>query len=476
MKTNDSRIILMLTLVLLPGCAQTHKVPGGMGTSMTLRCTVGATLRDPVSAARVGGAVLSQRVRTLVSGTTPLPGRLPLRAKGLQPGSGAGGEAFEALLDAQKLPPRTTGTVRFYVDGRRFFPAYLQALKGARQSIDVQTYIFDNDDVAVKVADVLRAKAQEVPVRVRFDGLGSAKEATVQAKTLPAGHQGPESMHDYLEAGAPRLQCRRTANAFFTTDHSKLHLIDGKTAFMGGMNLGREYWHEWHDLMARVEGPVVRDLQDLYERRWRSGAWWWKLQRRPRQDATPAAAGTDAQAPVPTQRLAPLRLLATDLQDGRHDILKATLLGIRCARERVWIQTPYFSCDEVVDELEAALKRGVRVRIIVPQEADQKIMQANNAADLKKLMDRGADVRAYPGMTHLKATVCDGWAMFGSANYDTLSQRINVEMNLASSDPRLVRELEAKVFEPDFRRSLKLTPAMVRGAGGAAAEFVGDQL
>ncbi len=459
----------------------THKkggVPGGLGAREVLRCTVGASFKDPVGSAHIGGVVMRDRLRTLCLGNAAVIRRAGAGTHALPAGTGAGGEAFETLLDHEKLPQRTTGSLEFFIDGRNFFPLYFKELQAARKSIDIETFIFDNDDFAVQVADILRAKSREVPVRVRFDGLGSDQAAAVNAKSMPAGFTPLKNVSDYLTAGTS-LECRRTGNACFRADHSKLHIIDGDRAFVGGMNLGREYRYEWHDMMARVEGPVVQDFVRLYDRRWCSDAWWRRLQRRkpapePVAGAVAAAASTGKDGA--RKRQLPLRVLHTDACRGQQQILKVTLLGIRCAARRVWIETPYFSCDEIIDELHAALKRGVDVRIVVPQKADQKIMDKNNAADLKKLIEKGAKVWAYPGMTHLKCTVCDEWAMFGSANYDTLSQRINVEMNLATSDPRTVHTLATRVFEHDFRTGRRVTSAMAQAKGGPLDELIGDQL
>lgn len=460
-----------LALAQLTACSpkDTGDLPGWKITRLVTRCTVGAAFKNPVGSARIGGVVMRDRLRSLFPDGATAGLRAGSGSQALHAGAGAGGDAFEALLDREKLPARTSGSLQFYIDGKTFFPVYLAALQAARQSIDVQTFIFDNDDFAVQVADVLRAKSHEVPVRVLFDGLGSEGAATVHSKSMPADFTPPKDMRAYLTSGS-KVVCRRTGNAFMMADHSKLHIIDGTTAFAGGMNVGREYRYEWHDLMARVEGPMVQELARLYERRWRSDAWWRSLGR-----GRPAAVGGQAQQP-PAGRQVPLRLLQTDSRRGRHDILQATLLGIRCARRRVWIETPYFSCDALVAELQAALKRGVEVRIVVPEKADEDIMNANNAEDLKKLIDHGAKAWAYPGMTHLKATVCDDWAMFGSANYDTLSQRINVEMNLATSDPATVKTLAARVFEHDFRTGRPITAAMAAARGSAAVELLGDQL
>ncbi len=467
---------LMLGLVACSGTPKKKNPVPMEAMESVIRSTVGATLKDPVGATRVGAMVMSDRMRTLVRGNVPGIGKMKgTGAAGAltAAGTGAGGEAFEQMLDEKKFPARTAGALQFYVDGRTFFPVYLQALQGARKSIDVQTFIFDNDDFGVKVADVLRGKSLQVPVRVLYDGLGSKGAATIEAKTQPKDFVPPKDMHRYLMSGS-RMECRLTSNAYFLADHSKLHIIDGHTAYMGGMNLGREYRYEWHDLMAKVEGPMVEELKKLYERRWCSDCWWRKLQRKKPREET-MTADESWRAPPPGE-LQPLRLLQTDARRGVRDIFKATLLGIHYAKRRVWIETPYFSNDEVVDELAAALKRGVDVRIVVPAEVDQKIMEKNNAEDLKELIDAGAKVYGYPGMTHLKATVCDDWATFGSANYDTLSQRVNVEMNLATSDRRTVNALVNRVFQPDFARARRITPAMAKAEGGMWAEFVGDQL
>lgn len=473
-----SQLLLLLAAGQFIGCShkKTASTPGGLGARTLFRCTVGASLKDPVGSARIGGVVMRDRLRTLFLGNAAVIRRAGSGRHALAAGTGAGGDSFETLLDNEKLPPRTSGSLEFFIDGRSFFPVYLKELQAARKSIDIETFIFDNDDFAVQVADTLRTKSLQVPVRVRFDGLGSDQAATVNAKSMPASFTPLKNVSDYLTSGSAVL-CRRTGNACFIADHSKLHIIDGHTAFVGGMNLGREYRYEWHDLMARVEGPVVQELMRLYEQRWCSDAWWRKIRHRsPPAPPAPAAAPSSPEPAQPKKRHFPLRVLHTDACHGRQQILKATLLGIRCAKRRVWIETPYFSCDEIIDELQAALKRGVDVRIVVPQKADQKLMDKNNAADLKKLINQGARVWAYPGMTHLKATVCDDWAMFGSANYDTLSQRINVELNLATSDPRTVHTLATRVFEHDFRAGTRITAARASAKGTSIAELLGDQL
>ena len=111
-----------------------------------------------------------------------------------------------------------------------------------------------------------------------------------------------------------------------------------------------------------------------------------------------------------------------------------------------------------------------------PSRLTLPFSRRQNATELRDLLKTNAKVYEYPGVTHLKVTVCDGWATFGSANYDTLSMRINRELNLATSDPATVEALVRQVFEPDFRASKRLTFEEARGRGGVLTEVLGDQL
>ncbi len=458
--------------ILAAGCASPKKLGKSLKSATTttknlFHSTVVATIKSPFTATKTGVITLSDRLHTMVIGK----GRLDKRAFSLddRPLTHAGGEDFERLLDQQNFPPRILGSVQLYVDGEEFFTPYLRAIQEAKTSIDVQTFIFDTDDYAVKVADALKARSREIPVRVYYDGLGSDQAANTE-DDLPPGYVPPKDIGSYLKKDSSVL-LRRTSNPYFMADHTKLHLIDGRTVFMGGMNIGRHYRYDWHDMMSRIEGPAVQWLVDAFERRWRGDAWWHRLERR----KAPPTPGQNSPTTNPAD-YQQLRFLLTDARNVNRDILKATLLAIRCSSRRVWIETPYFSDDQVRDELVDALKRGVDVRIVIPGKNKPSIMEGANSADLGKLVELGAKVYLYPKMTHLKATLCDDWATYGSANYDTLSLRMNLELNVATSDPRIVSALARRVFEKDFRDSRRLTAAEAKAEGGPFIEFLGDQL
>ena len=170
------------------------------------------------------------------------------------------------------------------------------------------------------------------------------------------------------------------------------------------------------------------------------------------------------------------RILRTDPAEGRYEILEASLLAIRGARKRIWIQNPYFAHDNLVLAVEAAARRGVDVRVIIPKYENPTLMDSGNLSTAKGLIFAGAKVFVYPAMTHLKVMICDDWASVGSANFDTLSMRINRELNLAFPDRSAVRELEKYVFLPDLLKSRRILPQETNGIINSVAETFADQL
>ena len=428
-----------------------------------VRSTSLSAIRQPYTTVRTGLAVLWHRPLGIVSGNVPIPTDiLP------QPAEVPGTEEFERLLDQRRLSHRESGKLTWLVDGPGFFSELDRQLAAAKESVRLQFFIYDNDDVAVRYADRLKAKAETVPVRILFDDLGSAFAHTAAPETpRPDGFSPPADIARYLKSNS-KVQVRRSLNPWLVCDHTKLLVFDRQVAMMGGMNMGREYYSEWHDLMVKVEGPIVESLSHEFGRAWRKAGPWGDLAmfRRPRF----------FQPPAPVDGGYPLRMLRTDAAAGQDQILKSTLLGIRAARKRIWIQNPYFAHDDIAREVEAAARRGVDVRVVLPARGDSTIMDAGNLGTARGLIEAGAKVYRYPKMAHMKVIICDGWAQVGSANLDILSMKINRELNLAFSDPKAIRELERKVFLPDFRTSKLIRHEETRGPVAPIAEAVADQL
>lgn len=384
----------------------------------------------------------------------------------LNEGPGMDLVAWEERLDRLTGRPATAGAIEYLVDGEAFFTAFLDAISAARESITLRMYIFDDDDFAVKVADALRRRADDgVDVRVLLDGLGTTTAAVEQNRSLPPGHVPPASMKAYLEAGS-RVRVRMADNPWFTGDHTKTVVIDGDRAFVGGMNIGREYRYEWHDLMVGIRGPVVGELARAFDKAWAHAGWL--------GDFAYPFAGIRTPVPPASPEDRPLRLLYTQMHNA--EIYGIQREAIRSARRYIYVQNPYFTHDALLAELLQARRRGVDVRVILPLATDRGPITRNNILAANIMFEHGIRVFVYPGMSHVKAAVFDGWACFGSANWDRLSLRINKEINVATSDAATVADLEARLLVPDFARAVEMTGPFPTRWQDYLAERFGDYL
>ena len=320
-------------------------------------------------------------------------------------------------------------------------------------------------DYALQVAGLLNTRSQAVDVRVLIDGLGTIAGAQASSPSVPPSHAAPWSVVSYLRDGS-RIDVRVLRNAWLMGDHSKSIVVDGETAFIGGMNIGREYRYDWHDMMVEVQGPVVGLIEEDFEKSWRGEGLLGDLQR--------LIYRGDHDQPAVDPELYPVRVLFT--RPGEPQILRAQIAAMRSARRRIYIQNAYLTSDTVVHELVKARRRGVDVRVIMPTASDSGLISRSNVLAANALQRHGVRVYIYPGMSHVKAAVYDGWACFGSANFDYLSLRVNKELNLATSHPPAVDALVGQLFEVDFARSLELSEPLPSNWGDYLAEMLADFL
>lgn len=429
----------------------------------TFRGTVVATLKQPITSARQGLAVFWHRPREIIIGNIPVE-LIPITALTETPGT----PDFEELLDKKGFPEAETGSLKWLVDGEEFFPEMERQIAAATKSINIQLYIFDNDDIGVRYADVLRKRSMEVPVHVLYDDFGTASaHLSAPLTKQPKGFQPPADMDKYLEDNS-KVKVRMTINPWLVADHTKLLVFDNNTAMLGGMNIGREYYNEWHDLMVRVDGPIVAKLASIFDKGWKKAG--------TMGDLALFSGDRKFSKPVQTGNGIPLRVLRTEPGVGKHEILDASLMAINGAKRRVYIENPYFASDEVIAAVRAAALRGVDVRVVMPAEGDSTIMDIGNLATARVLIQAGAELYRYPRMTHMKVMVCDGWATMGSANLDILSMRINRELNISFSDAAEVERLVGKIFRKDFAQSKRIHRKEPESVAAAIAEAVADQL
>ncbi|RLA11811.1 MAG: hypothetical protein DRQ59_09010 [Gammaproteobacteria bacterium] len=372
---------------------------------------------------------------------------------------------WESELTRKLGRPPSRGTIRFLAGGDVFFPRFVDAVTSAEKSVDIRTYIFDNDDVALNMAELLKRRSREgLDIRVLIDGLGTIAASGRSSETVPASHQAPGSIANFLRQES-RVKVRVGRNPWMTGDHVKTMVIDRKLAYLGGMNIGREYRYDWHDVMMEITGPVVDEIDREFQKAWgHAGSLGdfsyltsWRF-----RNMNEDAGGY------------PLRLIYT--KPGRHEIYQLQRQAMRKSRQYIYIENAYFTDDTLLQELILARRRGVDVRVIIPLETDSGVITRNIVLAANAMLANGIRVYIYPGFSHAKVAIFDGWASLGSANLDRLSLHINEELNVATSDPGAAADLIAQVFEPDFEKSTELVEPIPQRWTDYIIEMFGDYL
>ena len=375
-------------------------------------------------------------------------------------------ELWERDLDKISRSPLSSGSVDILVDGEAFFTRFIDTVTSAENSVQLQTYIFDNDDYAVKIAELLKRRSNEgVDVKVLLDGLGTISGTMTESQSLPEQHTPPGSVRYLLESDS-QVNVRQKSNPWFTGDHVKSIIIDHETGFVGGMNIGREYRYDWHDLMMEIKGPVVDILSREFQLAWAHAG--------PLGDLGYLFSVVKPTERHPSDQGYPLRVLLTST--GNYEIYNAQLQAIRRSQRYIYIQNAYFTDDTLLRELVLARRRGVDVRVIIPMETDHGPINRSNVLAANLMLKHGIRVFIYPGFSHVKASIYDGWVCVGSANFDRLSLRLNRELNIASSEPEVAEQLLERVFEPDFRGSPELTEPIPDRWIDHLVEIIGDYI
>ncbi len=323
-------------------------------------------------------------------------------------------------------------------DGAEKFPALLAALRGARQHIHLEYYIFEPDETGRQIIDALVERARAgVKVRVLVDAVGSfGAGRALFAPLEAAGGQVARFI-------STRLSLRQLDINF--RNHRKIAVIDGRVGFTGGLNIGDCYsglgssggGDAFHDLHLRLEGPAVLDLQETFCEDWLFAT---------REDLL-----RDEHFPRPQLRGDALVQIVASGPDQEWPALHHIFFtAITQARERVWAMTPYFVPTEaLVAALVAAAQRGVDVRIILPRRIDHMLVRLAGRSYYEELLLAGVRIFEYaPRMLHAKAMVVDGlWGTVGSCNMDVRSFQLNFEVNALFYSTLLARRLEGIFFE-----------------------------
>jgi cardiolipin synthase len=326
--------------------------------------------------------------------------------------------------------------VDILTNGDAFYPAMLEAIRHARETVNMECYIFKKGEIGDQFIDVLceRAKAG-VRVTLVMDAIGSFGAYHKAKKPLKAAGA--------RVAAYQRLKWYRLARLNNRT-HRELLIVDGDIAFVGGAGVA-DWWAKpmhgkpiWRDMMARIEGPIVSDVQGVFAENWIECRG--EILTGPSTFKPHHAIG-DAQAfaikSSPADRSTASRALFQTL--------------IESANAKVLIATPYFLPDRAFRKaIKRTMARGVEMKVIVPgAKTDQHWVRLASRRMYGQMLEAGVRIFEYgPGMTHVKSLLVDDlWAIVGTTNLDNRSFEHNDEVNVAFRDAainaRITRDFDA---------------------------------
>jgi cardiolipin synthase len=315
-------------------------------------------------------------------------------------------------------------------NGDEAYPKMLAAIAAAQSSVALSTYILRDDDLGRSFSAALIAAHQRgVAVRVLLDGIGSGYFYSPAYRRLHhAGVAAAQFMHSPLPWRMPFLNLR---------SHKKILVLDGRSAFTGGLNIGQEDVlashprHPVQDLHFTVDGPVVSQLTEAFARDWQF------------------VSGEELDGKVWFPSLEPVgeavaRVITSGPDEDLEKIEYTLLQSIACARKSVMIITPYFLPEEaLITALALAAMRGVAIDVIVPRHSNHRLVDWATRPQIGPLLTAGCRFWLNPPpFDHSKAMVVDGiWCMIGSANWDMRSLRLNFELNVEVHHDDLAQKL-----------------------------------
>jgi cardiolipin synthase A/B len=353
---------------------------------------------------------------------------------------------FRRTMDQLLGRPIVPGNrVTALLNGDQAFPAMLDAIRSARRSVDLESYIFWSGEVATAFADALAERARAgVPVHLIVDWLGSKKIDDQLVERMRA-------------AGVTVIKYRPlrwyTLDRFNNRTHRKLLVVDGRVAFTGGIGIDEIYRghaqdkEHWRDSQFRIEGPAVAELQAVFLDNWL-------------ETGNPLLDGPAYFPPLDSAGPELAQAALSSPGGGTESLRLMFMLAIASAQRSILISNAYFVPNTLaVEMLVSARRRGVDVEIIVPGPvSDAKLVERASRAKWGPLLEAGVKIYEYqPTMYHTKVMVVDDyWVSVGSTNFDNRSFRLNDEANLNVLDDAFGRE-QGEVFVRDRARARQVT-------------------
>ena len=354
--------------------------------------------------------------------------------------------AFLQTMHALTGAPLSEGNrVDILCNGVEIFPSMLAAIKAAKKTINLEFYIYWDGEIGRTFAEALAERARAgVEVKVILDAVGSA---TMSRQLI-----------DFLTRNAVDIEWYHplrwyTISRFNHRTHRKLLIVDGRVGFSGGVGIADTWLGDadardhWRETMARVEGPVVTQMQFAFMDNWV-------------KSRGELLTGLDYFPEVERAGNQVTQVIKSSPSEGSSTVKLLYIVSMVSAQQRIWISNAYFVPDrDTIRALEGAVRRGVDVRVIVPGEhTDVPLVRQASRVHYEWLLRRGIRIFEYqPTMMHAKTMVVDGtWTTIGSSNFDDRSFRLNDEVNVNVYDAPTARRMEEIFFE-DLARSREVT-------------------
>ena len=387
----------------------------------------------------IGSALLLLVVLNLTSGEKKIEHEI-------RPLYGVGEPQFVRSMGVLLGPAIVGGNrVTALQNGDEIFPAMLEAIRGAAQSISFETYIYWSGEVGREFAEALAERARAgVQVHVLLDWVGAGKMDDELLTLMEDAGVEVLKYHPLRWYNLGRLNNRT---------HRKLLVVDGRIGFTGGVGIADEWQghaedpDHWRDSHYRVVGPAVAQMQAAFMDNWiKTNAL--VLHGEPYFPALDTAGPHLAQ------------VFTSSAGEGSESVRLMYLLSIASARKNIRLSASYFVPDSLsVATLVSARERGVEVEIIVPGgHIDSKVTRKASRGLWGPLLEAGVKIYEFePTMYHCKVMIVDdAWVSVGSTNFDSRSFSLNDEANLNILDPEFAAE-QAEVFAADRARSREIT-------------------
>ena len=347
------------------------------------------------------------------------------------------------LLNTGKFPFTSNNDVKIFIDGNEKFESLLKDIENAKEHIHLEYFIIKNSDIGIKIKDLLIKKAKSgVKVKILYDDVGCWR-FWFHRKFFNDMKKVGIQISAFLPATFPFIGGKLNYR-----NHRKIVIIDGHIGYTGGINIGDEYMGKnkkfgyWRDTHIRIEGSSVYMLQMVFLTDWYYTTK--KAEFEPKYFPKLEHKGNSM-----------IQVVATGPDSDWEAIHYAYFSAICNAKERVYIETPYFIPDEgLLRALKSAALSGVDVRIIFPSIADHKIVHQASYSYFDDILKSGGKVYLYnKGFIHSKLIIIDDKiASTGSANMDLRSFMLNFEINAFIYDKDIINKISDDFFE-DLKNS-----------------------